>query len=97
MENWEKHKLAKDNYDNVYDCVCAMSDRYCEEEDIVPPTPEDIIAFDRYSDYLNNVTANALWSIIDMFEDAGMSYEEAAKAFDDKIIDEFIDLDSAQF
>lgn len=97
MMEWEKHDLAAKKFDEVFDRVCILSDRYCEEEDIVIPTPEDADAFDRYSDYLNNVTANALWNIIDMFEDAGMSYEEAAKAFDDKIIDEFIDLDSAQF
>lgn len=97
MMEWEKHKLAADNYDNVFDCVCAQSKIYCEQEDIVPPTPEDADAFDRYNDYLNEVTANAINDIISMFEDAGMSYEEACKNFDSRTIDEFIDLDSAQF
>lgn len=97
MENWEKQDFAAKKYDEVFDRVCILSDRYCEEKDIVPPTPEDIVAFDRYSDYLNNVTANALWSIIDTYENAGMSYEEACKNFDIRTLDEFIDLDSAQF
>lgn len=97
MENWEKLELAKDNYDNVFDCVCAMSERYCEEEGIVIPTPEDVDAFDRYNNYLNEVTCNAINDIISMFEDAGMSYEEACKNFDIRTLDEFIDLDSAQF
>ena len=97
MENWEKQKLAADIYDEVFDCVCAMSERYCEEEDIVIPTSEDADAFDRYNNYLNEVTCNAINDIIDMFEDAGMTYEEACKNFDIRTIDEFIDLDSAQF
>lgn len=97
MKDWEKQELAKVNYDKVFDRVCAQSERYCEEEDIVPPSPEDANAFDRYSDYLNEVTANAIDSIISMFEDAGMTYEDACKNFDDIIIDEFIDLDSAGF
>ena len=97
MMEWEKQKLISDNYNDVFDCVCAMSERYCDEEDIVPPTPDDVDAFDQYNDYLNEVTANAIDSIIDMFEDAGMSYEDACKNFDDIAIDEFIDLDSAGF
>jgi len=97
MENWEKQELVKDNYDNVFDCVCAMSERYCEEENIAIPTPEDVDAFDRYNNYLNEVTSNAISGIISMFEDAGMSYEEACKNFDIRTLDEFIDLDSAQF
>lgn len=97
MENWEKQEFVKDNYDNVFDCVCAMSKRYCDEEGIVPPSPDDVDAFDRYNNYLNEVTANAISSIIDTYENAGMSYEKLAKTFDDIAIDEFIDLDSAQF
>ena len=97
MKDWEKQELAKVNYDNVFNCVCAMSERRCEEEDIVPPLPEDADAFDRYNNYLNEVTCNAIDSIIDMFEDAGMTYEDACKNFDIRTIDEFIDLDSAGF
>lgn len=97
MKDWEKQELAKVNYDKVFDCVCAQSERYCDENYIVIPTPEDVDAFDRYNDYLNNVTAVAITDIIDMLEDADMTYEEATKAFDDIAIDEFIDLDSAQF
>lgn len=97
MMEWEKQALARVNYDKVFDHVCIMSERRCEEEDIVPPTPEDVDAFDMYNRYLNEVTANTIDSIIDMFEDAGMSYEEACKNFDDNTIDELIDLDSAGF
>ena len=97
MMEWEKHEFAGKIYDDVFDHVCACVERYCEEEDIVPPTPENASAFDRYSDYLNNVTANAISNIIDTYENAGMSYEKLVKIFDDIVIDEFIDVDSAQF
>lgn len=95
--DWEKQEFAAKKYDEVFDCVCIQSERYCEEEDIVPPSPDDTDAFDRYNDYLNEVASNAISSIVDMFEDAGMTYKEAEKAFNDIAIDEFIDLDSAQF
>lgn len=97
MMEWEKQKFSSDIYNDVFDCVCAMSERYCEQEDIVPPTPEDVDAFDQYNDYLNDVTVNAITNIIDTYENAGMSYEKLVKTFDDIAIDEFIDLDSAQF
>jgi len=97
MMEWEKMELVKDNYDSVFDYVCMMSKRYCEEEGIVPPSPDDFDAFYRYNNYINEVTANAINDIISMFEDAGMSYEEAYKNFDIRTLNEFIDLDSAQF
>lgn len=91
----EKNKFIGLIFDKVFDCVCIQSDRYCEEEDIVPPTPDDADAFDRYCDYLNNVTAAAVTEIIHKYGD--MTCKEAIEALDNETIDEFIDLDSAQF
>lgn len=95
MLEWDEHKFISKVYDDVFDCVCSMSERYYEQEGIVPPTPEDADAFDRYNNYLNEVTCNAINDIISTFEDAGMTYEKAIKAFNDVVIDEFIDLNSA--
>lgn len=95
MNVTDKNKFMGHIFNKVFDCVCILSDRYCEEKGIVPPTPEDADAYDRYCDYLNNVTATAITKIMYKYRD--MTYEEATEAFDNEPIDEFIDLNSAQF